>query len=365
MFEGNLSLKLGRFQLDSGPFAFDSTGVTALFGRSGSGKSTLLRAMSGLDRHTRGNLRYHDEVWQDGRDALPAERRDIGMVFQHAALLGNRSVRGNLDFAAKRAPNGRGAAIDQDEIIERTGIDPLLERAVDNLSGGERQRVAIARALIGRPRVLMMDEPLAALDWRAKAELLDLFESVIRDLNIPTLLITHAPQEVERLADRVVFMAEGRVERVETLREALGRVDSPLFTEEGPVASLEGHLEAVADDPHRLRFVTRPLGNTGQPVTLWLAHDGRPTDSGPRRLRVRGDDVALARGPVEGISVQNQVACRIERIETSAPGRVAVFLALADGQRLVSEVTRRTVEHLGLQPGQPITALIKSAALMG
>ena len=365
MFEGNLSLKLGDFQLDSGPFAFDSEGVTALFGRSGSGKSTLLRAMSGLDRHTRGQLRYHDEVWQDGRRALPAERRDIGMVFQHAALLGNRSVRGNLDFAARRAPAERGTGIDADEIIARTGIAPLLDRAVGNLSGGERQRVAIARALIGKPRVLMMDEPLAALDWRAKAELLDLFESVIRDLGIPTVLITHAPQEVERLADRVVFMADGRVERVETLREALDRVDSPLFTEEGPVASLAGHLEPVADDPHRLRFVTRPVADADQPVTLWLAHDGRPTDSGPRRLRVRGDDVALARGPIEGISVQNQVACRIDRIETSAPGRVAVFLDLADGQRLVSEVTHRTIEHLGLVPGQPVTALIKSAALMG
>ena len=365
MFEGNLSLKLGSFQLDSGPFAFDSTGVTALFGRSGSGKSTLLRAMAGLDRHTRGQLRFGDQVWQDGRRGLPPERRDIGMVFQHAALLGNRSVRGNLDFAARRAPAERGSGIDPDEIIARTGVAPLLDRAVGNLSGGERQRVAIARALVGRPRVLMMDEPLAALDWRAKAELLELFESVIRELGIPTLLITHAPQEVERLADRVVFMSAGRVERVETLREALGRVDSPLFTEEGPVASLEGHLESVAGDPYRLRFVTRPREAAGTPVGLWLTHDGRPTASGVRRLRVRGGDVALARGTVEGISVQNQVACRIERIEASAPGRVAVFLALADGQRLVSEVTARTVEHLGLAVDQPITALIKSAALVG
>ncbi|MCL7745157.1 molybdenum ABC transporter ATP-binding protein [Guyparkeria hydrothermalis] len=365
MFEGNLSLTLGDFRLDSGPFAFDSAGVTALFGRSGSGKSTLLRAMAGLDRHTRGQLRFHDETWQDGRRALPAERRDIGMVFQHAALLANRTVRGNLDFAASRAPADRHAGIDHDEIVIRTGIEPLLDRAVGNLSGGERQRVAIARALAGQPRVLMMDEPLAALDWRAKAELLELFESVIRDLGIPTLLITHAPQEVERLADRVVFMSKGRVERVETLREALGRADSPLFTEEGPVASLEGHLEPVADDPHRLHFVSRPLTEAGNPVTLWLTHDGRPTNTGPRRLRVRGDDVALARGPVEDISVQNQVACRIERMEASAPGRAAVFLELADGQRLVSEITAHTVDRLGLAPGQPITALIKSAALMG
>lgn len=364
MFEGNLSLKLGNFQLDSGPFAFDSDGVTALFGRSGSGKSTLLRAMAGLDRGTRGKLRYHDEIWQDGRRGLPPERRDIGMVFQHAALLANRSVRGNLEFAAKRAPADRGAAIDRDEIIERTGIGPLLDRAVANLSGGERQRVAIARALIGKPRVLMMDEPLAALDWRAKAELLDLFEAVIRDFSIPTILITHAPQEVERLADRVVFMGAGRVERVETLKEALDRVDSPLFTEEGPVASLEGRVECVDGDRHRLRFVTTPQTADGSPVVFWLGADGTDLERGPRRLRVRADDVALARRPIEDLSMQNQIPARIERIEPSGPGRQAVFLMLADGQRLVSEVTDCAVADMGLDAGQSVTALVKSAALL-
>ncbi|HER35202.1 MAG: ATP-binding cassette domain-containing protein [Halothiobacillaceae bacterium] len=364
MFEGNLSLKLGNFQLDSGPFAFHSEGVTALFGRSGSGKSTLLRAMAGLDRRTRGSLRYHDEVWQDGRRALPAERRDIGMVFQHAALLANRSVRGNLAFAEQRAPRDRGPAIDRNEIIERTGIGPLLDRSVANLSGGERQRLAIARALIGRPRVLMVDEPLAALDWRAKAELLDLFESVIHDFGIPTILITHAPLEVERLADRVVFMDAGRVERVESLRAALDRVDSPLFTEEGPVASLTGHVEPITDEPRRLRFVTTPQTNDGQPVIFQLGTDGNSIGRGPRRLRVRADDVALARKRIDGISMQNQLPARIERIETTGPGRKAVFLTLNDGQRLVSEVTDRAVADMGLDAGQGVTALVKSAALL-
>ena len=364
MFEGNLALTVGEFRMTSGDFRFDSDGVTALFGRSGSGKSTLLRAMAGLDRHTRGTLRFHDETWQEGRRALPAERRDIGMVFQHAALLAHRSVRGNLEFAERRAPRDRGPAIDRDEIIERTGVGPLLDRAVGNLSGGERQRVAIARALLGRPRVLMMDEPLAALDWRAKAELLDLFESVIRDLGIPTLLITHAPAEVERLADRVVFMGDGHIQRVETLREALDRVDSPLFTEEGPVASLEGHVECIDGDPHRLRFVTTPQNADGSPVAFWLGTDGTDVEHGPRRLRVRADDVALARQPVENLSMQNQIPARIARIETSGPARQAVFLTLNDGQRLVSEVTDRAVADMGLDAGQAVTALVKSAALL-
>lgn len=364
MFEGNLTLTVGDFRMASGEFAFDSDGVTALFGRSGSGKSTLLRAMAGLERHTRGNLRFHDEVWQDGRRRLPLEQRDIGMVFQHAALLAHRTVRGNLDFAAQRAPQERGAAIDRNEVIERTGIGPLLERAVNNLSGGERQRVAIARALVGKPRLLMMDEPLAALDWRAKAELLDLFETVIRDFGIPTVMITHAPAEVERLADRVVFMADGAVERVEALKEALGRVDSPLFTEEGPVASLDGHVEHVDGDPHRLRFVTTPQTDADQPVTFQLGSGGNSADHGPRRLRVCADDVALARERLDNISVQNQLPARIERIETPGPGRKAVFLSLNDGQRLVSEVTDLAVADMGLDAGQAVTALVKSAALL-
>ncbi|MDG4868075.1 molybdenum ABC transporter ATP-binding protein [Guyparkeria sp. 1SP6A2] len=364
MFEGNLTLTVGEFRMASGDFAFDSRGVTALFGRSGSGKSTLLRAMAGLDRHTRGQLRFYDETWQDGRRGLPAEQRDIGMVFQHAALLAHRTVRGNLDFAARRAPTDRGPAIERDQIIERTGISPLLDRPVSNLSGGERQRIAIARALVGKPRVLMMDEPLAALDWRAKAELLDLFESVIRDFAIPTVMITHDPAEVERLADRVVFMADGGIERVETLKEALGRVDSPLFTEEGPVASLDGHVAQVDGDPHRLCFVTTPQAGDARPVTFQLGSNGGGIEHGPRRLRVRADDVALAREKLDNISMQNQLPARIERIETSGPGRQAVFLTLPDGQRLVSEVTDRAVADMGLDAGQPVTALVKSAALM-
>jgi len=364
MLEGNLTLTVGDFRMASGDFAFEASGVTALFGRSGSGKSTLLRAMAGLDRRTRGWLRFRGEAWQDGRRGLPPEQRDIGMVFQHAALLGHRTVRGNLDFAARRAPADRGAAITRDAIIERTGIGPLLDRSVDSLSGGERQRVAISRALIGRPRLLMMDEPLAALDWRAKGELLDLFETVIRDLGIPTVMITHAPLEVERLADRVVFMAGGRIERAETLQAALGRVDSPLFTEEGPVASLDGRVAYIDGEAHRRCFVTTPQTRDGEPITFQLGRDGSDTEHGPGRLRVRADDVALARERLDNISMQNQIPARIERIDPLGPGRRAVFLTLADGQRLVSEITDEAMADLGLDTGQSVTALVKSAALM-
>lgn len=362
MFRGHLHLRLGEFSLDSGDFAFETSGITALFGRSGAGKTTLLRAMAGLERRTRGTLTFAGETWQEGAWARSPEKRDIGMVFQHSALLGNRTVAGNLDFAAKRAPRGR---IPLQEVIARTGIEPLLTRSVTHLSGGERQRVAVARALVGQPRVLMMDEPLAALDWAARAELLRLFESVIREFSIPTLLITHNPLEVERLADRVMFMAGGRIERIENLADALNRVDSPLFWEGGTAASLQGHAEPVAGDPYQLKFITVPAAANRPAVVFWLPHDGSACSGGRRRLRVRAADVALSRTRVAGISVQNQMPARVERIEPAAPGRMVVFMTLADGQRLASEITLRAAGQLQLQPGEAVTALIKSAALLG
>ena len=367
MFQGQLQLKLGNFALDSGEFAFDSSGVTVLFGRSGSGKSTLLRAMSGLDDRTRGELRFGDETWQSGKKALPVEQRDIGFVFQTAALLPGRNVRGNLDYALHRVPKTRQHGPALDEIVERVGIAHLLNRPVDNLSGGERQRVAIARALLTRPRLLMMDEPLSALDWRAKTELLALIESVIADYQIPTLYITHAPIEVERLANRVIFMADGRITSIESLREATNRIDSPLFTEEGPVSVLHGELGDIDPDGLVLfKSITDP--DAPHAFTFWLNHaenTGTHKPGKKARLRVLARDVAIARHRPEGISMLNQIPATISRIEAEPKThRQVVFLTLVDGQTLIAELSRRSVEALSLAPGQIVYGLVKTAALL-
>ncbi|MHB8920519.1 MAG: molybdenum ABC transporter ATP-binding protein [Halothiobacillus sp.] len=363
MFKGNLQLELGNFALDSGKFAFDSTGVTVLFGRSGAGKSTLLRALSGLDKDTRGTLQFGNEVWQNGRKALPVERRDIGFVFQTVALLPGKTVQSNLDYAIKRVPKSRAHGPSSQEIIDRVGIGYLLDRSVDNLSGGERQRVAIARALLTRPRLLMMDEPLSALDWRAKSELLALIESVIADYQIPTLYITHEPVEVERLASRVVFMANGRITSIESLTEATTRIDSPLFTEEGPVSVLHGVMGAI-DDDGLIAFESAQQGT----FTFWLNRAEHATAHTPKtkaRLRVLARDVAIARQRYTDISILNQIPATVERIEADEQAnRVAVFLNLADGQTLIAELSRRSVSTLALHVGQGVFALVKTAALM-
>ncbi|MEW5972534.1 MAG: molybdenum ABC transporter ATP-binding protein [Pseudomonadota bacterium] len=353
MLKGELTLRQGCFLLESGPFEIETAGVTVLFGRSGSGKSTLLRAITGLDKHTRGTLSFDGERWQDGAWRLPTQRRDIGFVFQDAALFPHLSVRGNLEYALKRAPKTGGPGLES--VAARVGIAHKLDQDVVTLSGGERQRVAIARALLSHPRLLCMDEPLSALDWRAKGELLTLIDELAHETGIPVLYITHAPIEVERLASRVVFMAQGRIERIETLREALARPDSPLFDEEGPVSVLEGAMGQTDADG------LTPFG-TDQVRILLTGACGEKRSA--TRLRILARDVSLAMDEPRGVSILNHLPVTIERIDPAHEGRVTVACRLADGQLLLAEITAFSRRQLGLEPGAPAYAMIKSVALV-
>ena len=353
MLKGDLSLKQGDFQLHSGAFEIETSGVTVLFGRSGSGKSTLLRAMTGLDKHTRGALHFNGECWQDEAWRLPTQKRDIGFVFQDAALFPHLSVRGNLDYALKRAPKTESAGLE--DMARRVGIFAKLDQSVTTLSGGEKQRVAIARALLSSPRLLCMDEPLSALDWRAKAELLGLIDELARETGLPILYITHAPIEVERLASRVVFMADGRIERIETLREALARPDSPLFDEEGPVSVLEGTMGSEDADG------LTPFGNAQVSIRLTGACAEKRVAT---RLRVLARDVSLSLENPQHTSILNHLPIQIETVHSPKDGRVSVACRLADGQLLLAEITSYSCQRLDLHAGLRAFALIKSVALM-
>jgi molybdate transport system ATP-binding protein len=352
MLKGDLTLKQGDFLLQSGAFEIETAGVTVLFGHSGSGKSTLLRAMTGLDKHTRGSLSFNDERWQDGAWRLPTQQRDIGFVFQDAALFPHLSVRGNLEYAVKRAPQGGGSLHD---LAERVGIAHKLDQSVNTLSGGEKQRVAMARALLSKPRLLCMDEPLSALDWRAKGELLTLIDALAKESGLPILYITHAPLEAERLAERVVFMADGRIERIESLHEALARPDSPLFDEEGPVSVLEGTMGATDADG------LTPFGNAQ--LSIRLAGPCGEKKSATR-LRILARDVSLALENPGQISILNHLEVLVETVHPEVGGRVSVACRLADGQLLLAEITAYSSRRLALRAGQQVFALIKSVALM-
>ncbi len=348
--EGRLHARLGEFTLDTGPFCWPLDGITAIFGRSGCGKSTLLRAIAGLIPRLHGTLRVGASTWLDGTVQRPAPQRDIGYVFQDAALFPHLSVRGNLEFATRRAPGRPG----DDALRQRAaqlGIAHLLDRRIAALSGGEKQRIAIARALLSGARLLLLDEPLAALDWHARDELLDLIARIARDQQLPMLLVSHAPEDVERLARRVVFMDAGRIVGVEPLQQALLQPDSPLFDRLGPVAVLEAPATALAEGLAQARFGDSLLTFPG-------SADGDAT-----RLRIFARDVALSRTVPSGTSMLNHLPATVDAVAPSRPGHVLVRLRLGDGQGLWSEVTEPARAALHIQPGDALFALIKTASI--
>ena len=349
---GNLQLDLGGFALNSGDFSIPLQGVTVLFGRSGSGKSTLLRAISGLDKRTRGHLTVDEHIWQNENKALPTQHRDIGFVFQDAALFPHLTVRQNLEYGIKRLPKTSRPA-DFDELVQRVGIAELLDREVTFLSGGERQRVAIARALLTRPKLLCMDEPLSALDWRAKAELLALIEQVIEQYQLPVLYITHAPAEVERLADRVVFMKAGQIERMETLQQALARPDSPLFDEQGAVSVLLGQPKEQADGLQKVQVGEQ---------SLWVSQQ-LVVNKPEVRVRILARDVSIGLADPENLSIINHLQVEISELIPQDEHRMLVRLRLADGQHLFAEITQNSAKRLNLQAGLLVFALIKTVAM--
>lgn len=351
---GDIRLQRGDFRFASGRFDWDLHGISVLFGPSGSGKSSVLLALAGVLQQVQGWLQIDDGPrWTLGRGgAAAAHRRGIGLVFQHAHLFPHLDVRGNLQFAARRAGLARQR---MDELVAQTGLQDLLGRRVGQLSGGEAQRVAIARALLARPRLLCLDEPLSALDWSARRELLALIEALARDTDLPMIYVTHNAAEVERLAEQVIRVEPGRLLAPQSLQAALMPFDSPLFDEEGAASVLSGQL--ASDDAAGLLGFQSDGGSR-----LRLLDAGQVT--GPARLRVRARDVSVARQPVEQISILNQLPVEISALSPAQQGRVRLRLRLNAQEHLLAEVTEWSTQALQLQTGQRVYALIKSVALL-
>ena len=352
-----------RFQVIWPGFTLDvdldlpGRGVTALFGHSGSGKTTLLRCLAGLERHSVGSLSFKSEIWQDSERGifLPTYQRPIGYVFQEASLFPHLSVKKNLDYGRKRVNSGHKVSLDH--AVELLGIGHLLDRMPDRLSGGERQRVAIARALATSPQLLLMDEPLAALDLKRKSEILPYLERLHDELEIPVCYVSHSPDEVARLADQVVLLAEGRVVAAGGLRETLARLDLPTaFTEDAGVV-----IEAVVADHDEAYHLTR-LDFSGGSVVVAR----RPETIGRRlRFRVHARDVSLTLTRAEGTSISNLLSATVTEIaDADTPAHVLVRLD-AGGTPIIARITRRSLDHLDVAPGKPMWAQIKAVALLG
>jgi molybdate transport system ATP-binding protein len=352
-----MSLRL-KFNLTRADFALNvdlqlpGRGVTALFGPSGCGKTTLLRCIAGLE-HASGSLMVNEHLWQDATHFTPTHQRAIGYVFQEASLFPHLSVRGNLQYGMKRASSNGNAAIDP--IIDLLGIRALLDRKPDGLSGGERQRVAIARALAVDPKLLLMDEPLAALDLKRKQEILPYLDRLQATLEIPILYVTHSPDEVVRLAHYLVVMDAGRVVASGELANTLSQLDLPvkLGQEAGVV------IEAVVGSIESQWHLTRMDFDGG---SVWIRDPGLALGA-KARVRILASDISLAREQPGKSSIQNVLQGQIDAMrDDEHPGLVLVRVKVGE-TALLARVTKRAVSELALKPGDTVWTQVKSVAL--
>ena len=349
-----------RFQLDWPGFALDvdldlpARGVTAIFGHSGSGKTTLLRCIAGLERARQGHLTFRGQIWQDGKTWVPTYKRSLGYVFQEASLFPHLSVLKNLKFGMDRTKSEKTVSLDQ--AIELLGIGHLLARKPDRLSGVERQRVGIARALAVSPQILLMDEPLAALDLKRKQEILPYLERLHDELDIPVLYVSHSPDEVARLADHLVAMENGKVVANGPLGETLARLDLPIHL--GEDAGVV--LDAVVGERDAQWHLARTDFAGG---SLWARDPGLPVG---RRVRVRvlARDVSLSNQHQSDTSILNLLPGKVDAIaDDEHPGLALVRVQVGESM-LVSRLTKRSAANLEIAIGKPIWAQVKSVALL-
>jgi molybdate transport system ATP-binding protein len=347
---------LGDFLLDT-DLSLPGQGVSAIFGPSGSGKSTLLRCMAGLEHAPGGYLSVNGDVWQDDTKRMfkPVHKRSLGYVSQAANLFAHLSVQGNLDYGMSRIPVGeRKVPIAQ--VVDLLGIGKLLARRPSTLSGGESQRVAIARALATSPHILLMDEPLAALDVQRKAEVLPYLERLHTELAIPVIYVSHAPDEVARLADHLVLLDTGKVIASGSTRELLTRLDLPLAHGDAAAAIVDAVVTRVEPSYHLSHAafaggqisLLNPLLQVGQRI----------------RVRVQARDVSLTLERQHGTSVLNIFAATVLAISNDSPGQVMVALD-AGGSTLLARITQKSLDALNLQPGSLVFAQVKGVAVLG
>jgi molybdate transport system ATP-binding protein len=346
---------LGTFQLDAA-FSAPARGVTALFGPSGCGKTTVLRCIAGLARLETGACVVDGETWQDGRTFLPTWRRSIGYVFQEASLFPHLSVRRNLLYGARQ--DAAKADIGFEEVVDLLGVAGLLDRAPRNLSGGERQRVAIGRALLSRPKLLLMDEPLSALDRQTKDEILPFLERLHARLSLPVIYVSHDLTEIEHLADHLVLMRAGRVIASGALSDVQGDPNLPLAASRDAAVN----FDAVVVD-HDPSYGLLTLDVAGGRLRVPAAAHPPGTH---RRLRIAAGDVSLLVEPQQRSSILNALPARVVTRRPIGENEMIVVLALgADGAgaRMLARITRRSWDTLGLREGMDVWAQVKGVSL--
>lgn len=360
----SIRLERTEFVLDAA-HTLSFQGIAALYGQNGSGKSTLLRVLAGLEPSAEGHISFGDQIWQSGppQTMMPAHLRGIGFVFQEPRLFPHLNVAGNLAYAETRAAraiatNG-GQPIRREPVIEALDLATLLDRSPAALSGGERQRVALGRALLANPRLMLMDEPLSAIDNRRRHEILNYIARLHSIFGIPTLYVTHALDEVVRLADHMLVLSNGGISASGPVEEILERLD---------LAPATGRFEAgvllrARVKSHDPAYQLTALEHQGAPAhQLWVPL----VDAAPGaevRLRIRARDVTLATIEPRGVSTRNILPGTLVEINPEPDTAFTETLVDIGGARLRARLTRKAADELDLKLGSKVYALIKSISL--
>lgn len=345
----------GDFTLDTS-FNVDGKGITALFGRSGAGKTTLTQMLAGLLRPDSGKIVFDGETLLDTEAGIfvPPEKRQFAIVFQDGRLFPHLSVRANLVYGQKLNPPADDMKLSLEHIVDLLGIEALLERKPGGLSGGEKQRVAIGRALLSNPRLLILDEPLSGLDAHRKGELLPYIERLRDDLNLPIIYVSHALDEIIRLAETMVLLDNGQTAAVGPVEELTSRLD---------LRPLTGRFEAGSVLPatvqgHDKTYSLTELSLGGQALTV--AHLDLPVGA-QLKVRIKARDVSLALTPPKGVSILNVLAGTVTELREE--GDASVDVMLDTGCPIWARITRKSRDALDLKPETKVYALIKAVSI--
>lgn len=356
--QNHVALKLDRpdFRL-AVEFDFPGGGISVLSGPSGSGKTTVLRCVAGLERSARGTVRMNSSLWQDSTAGIFVApwMRPIGYVFQEASLLEHLSIQENLEYGVRRVKSVTARKALQDA-IELLGIGSLLTRNPAELSGGERQRVAIARALATQPEVLLLDEPLSALDHARRSEIFPWLERIRDEYATPMLYVTHSVEEIARLADYVVVMDRGQVRCTGPAGEIFGSVDSPIARGDDASVLIDGHIDLHEPQWNLMRV---RFGES----CLWVNDSGLAIGK-LVRLRILARDASITLSEPTGTSIQNHLPGIVESVQDSShPSQALVRLRCA-GTLFLARVTRKAVATLELSPNMPVWVQVKAVAVI-
>ncbi len=334
-----------------------ATGTCAIFAPSGSGKTALLRCIAGLEPGAQGLIRFRNSTWLDSarRQHIAVNKRQIGFVFQDSCLFPHLSLLDNLRYGARR--RGLDPQLEA-RLIDALDLQPLLTREVGHLSGGERQRVALARALLSRPQLLLLDEPLSALDAAARYQILTLIRSIQTELELPILYVTHSRGEVAQIADQMVLLEDGRVLCQDTPTRLFSRLDLPLANRRYSAAMLDCHIVR-----HDLKYQLTGLRFGNDPTRLIWAGLLPQTEGTPIRLQIRARDVSISTIEPQHSSIINCLPAVIDDLRALGQATLLVRLRIGD-QYLLAQLTRRSLDRLALHKGQAVFAQIKAVALI-